>query len=93
MTVFPETIPWSDLHQDAVGTLQRLEHSLGPLVITQGGQAAAVLMGIDFYECAEEERRLLRRLAKGEQEIRDGQGHTLEDVLAEASALLSSASA
>lgn len=88
MTVLPEMIPVSDLRQDAAATLKRLEHSRDPIVITQRGRAAAVLMSVEAYERGEEERLLLRRLAKGDQEIQSGQGHDLDDVLGEAEALL-----
>ncbi|MBF0623863.1 MAG: type II toxin-antitoxin system Phd/YefM family antitoxin [Magnetococcales bacterium] len=88
MAILPEMIPVSDLRQDAAATLKRLEHSRDPIVITQRGRAAAVLMSIDTYERGEEERLLLRRLAKGYQEIQSGQGHALEDVLGAAEALL-----
>ncbi|MBF0401108.1 MAG: type II toxin-antitoxin system Phd/YefM family antitoxin [Magnetococcales bacterium] len=93
MPVLPEIIPVTDLRQDAAATIKRLEHSHAPIVITQRGRAAAVLMSIDSYERAEEERLLLRRLAKAEQEIQDDQGHSLDDVLAEATALLTNKSA
>lgn len=88
MTALPEIIPVSDLRQDAAATLKRLEHSRDPIIITQRGRATAVLMSIESYERAEEERLLLRRLAKGEQEIRSGHGHALDDVLAETEAFL-----
>lgn len=54
--------------------------------LSQG--AAAVLMSVDAYEHGEEERLLLWRLAKGDQEIQSGQGHTLVDVLGEAEVFL-----
>ncbi|MBF0427614.1 MAG: type II toxin-antitoxin system Phd/YefM family antitoxin [Magnetococcales bacterium] len=43
---------------------------------------------IESYEQTEEERLLLRRLSKGEQEIQSGQGYSLDDILIEANALL-----
>lgn len=88
MTTLPEMMPVSELRQDAATTIKRLQHSRNPIVITQRGRATAVLMSIESYERDEEERQLLRRLAKGKQEIQDGQGHTLDDVLAEANAIL-----
>jgi prevent-host-death family protein len=88
MTVLPEMIPVSDLRQDAASTLKRLEHSRNPIVITQRGRAAAVLMSVESYERSEEERRILMRLAKGEKEIQEGKGRSLEDVLARAGRLL-----
>ncbi|MBF0152288.1 MAG: type II toxin-antitoxin system Phd/YefM family antitoxin [Magnetococcales bacterium] len=88
MAVLPEMIPVSDLRQDAAATLKRLEHSRDPIVITQRGRAAAVLMSIEAYERGEEERLLLRRLAKGDQEIQSGQGYAPEEVFGEAETLL-----
>ena len=92
MTVLPEMIPVSDLRQDAASTLKRLEQSRYPIIITQRGRAAAVLMSVESYERAEEEHQLLLRLAKGEQEIQSGQGHDLNEVLAKSKALLESKS-
>jgi prevent-host-death family protein len=88
MAVLPEIIPVSDLRQDAASTLKRLEHSQEPIVITQRGRAAAVLMSIDAYERSEEERQILYCLAKGEQEILQGELVDIEDVLASADAKL-----
>lgn len=88
MASLPEMIPVSDLRQDAAATLKRLEGSQKPIVITQRGRAAAVLMSVESYERAEEERRILLGLAQGEKEIQSGQLTDLEDVLAKADALL-----
>ena len=88
MPVPSETIPVSDLHHDAAAAINRLKRSPDPIVITQQGQATAVLMSFESYERDERERALLRRLARGEKEIQNDYGHSLEDVLAEANALL-----
>jgi prevent-host-death family protein len=88
MTILPEIIPVSDLRQDATATLKRLEQSQDPIIITQRGRAAAVLMSVESYKRAEEERLLLHRLAKGDQEIRENQGYTLDEVMAQADLLL-----
>ena len=57
--------------------------------MTHGGKAAAVLLSLDEYKKSEEEREILRLLARGEKEIADGKGYDLDEVLAEADALLS----
>ena len=88
MAALPEIIPVSDLCQDAAATLNKLEHSQDPIVITQRGRAAAVLMSVKSYKRSEEEHKLLLRLAQGEQEIREGKGHDLEEVMARSKALL-----
>jgi hypothetical protein len=46
---------------------------------------------VDAYQKGEQEREILRLLALGEREIAVGKGYDLDDVLAEADALLSKA--
>jgi prevent-host-death family protein len=81
-------IPVSDLRQDAAKLLKQLKNSNEPLIITQRGRAAAVMIGVDAYEKFEREKELLHLLAKGDREIEKGEGYDLETVLAEADALL-----
>ena len=87
----PTKIPLSDLKQDASATLKRLRKSKRPLILTQRGKAAAVLLSLNTYERGEREREILKLLARGEREIAAGKGYDLDDVLAEADALLSKA--
>jgi prevent-host-death family protein len=84
----PAIVPVTDLRQDAAAVLKKVQGSREPVVISQRGRAAAVLLSLDAYESAERERELLRRLARGEREIAEGRGHSLEGVLREADALL-----
>ena len=88
MTRIPEVIPVTDLRQDAAAVLRRVRGRKQPLIITQRGRAVAVLLGVDAYERGEHERQILLLLARGEQEIAAGKGHELENVFAEADALL-----
>jgi len=81
-------IPVSDLRQDAAKLLRQLRNQKEPLIITQRGRASAVIIGVDAYEESEQEKELLRLLAKGDREIETGQGYDLDTVLAEADALL-----
>ena len=81
-------IPVSDLRQDAAKVLKRVRDSKEPLVITQRGRAAAVMLSVEAYERSERDRELLLLLAKGEKEIEAGKGYDLDSVLAEADALL-----
>ncbi len=81
-------VPVSDFRQDAARILTRLLRDKEPVVITRRGRAAAVLISVDEHERSEHERQLLYILARGEAEIRAGQGHDLDDVLAEADKLL-----
>ncbi len=83
-----DIIPVSDLRQDAAKVLKRIRDSREPLVITQRGRAAAVMLSVEAYESSEHDKELLRLLAKGEREIEAGEGYDLGSILAEADALL-----
>lgn len=86
--MIPEIIPVTDLRQDAAAVVKRLQASNQPMVITQRGRPAAIMLSVDAYERGEHERQLLRLLVRGEHENAAGVGHGLDDVLAEADALL-----
>jgi prevent-host-death family protein len=88
MPKMPDIIPVTDLRQDAAAALKRVRATKEPLVITQRGRAAAVMLSVEAYERAEHERQILRLLARGDREIRAGKGHGLNDVMAEADRLL-----
>ena len=81
-------IPVSDLRQDAAKVLKQLRNKKEPLVITQRGRAAAVMISVEAYEKSENEKEILRLLAKGDREIEIGDGYDLDTVLAEADSLL-----
>jgi hypothetical protein len=49
-----------------------------------------VLLSIEIYQQVQAERKIFARLAQGEREIADGQGHDLDDVLDEAETRLGS---
>ncbi len=84
----PKIIPISDLRQDVSGVIKRISTSREPLFITQRGRAAAVMVSMKEYENAQHELEILRLLARGEKEIEAGAGFSLEEVMAEADALL-----
>lgn len=88
MTKIPNIIPITDLRQDATTILKRVTSSKEPLVITQRGRAAVVMVSMETYEHSQHELELLRLLARGEKEIEAGKGHDLDAVLAEADSLL-----
>ena len=68
----PVTVfPIADLEHNAASILRLVKESGEPAVITQEGQVQA-------------EQEIFARLAQGEREIADGQGHDLDDVLNEA---------
>ena len=88
MTKIPNIIPITDLRQDATSIVKRVAASGEPLVITQRGRAAAVMVSMESYKRSQHELEILRLLARGEKEIEAGKGYDLDAVLAEADSLL-----
>lgn len=79
----PERIPVTDLAHDAASVVRRVRKGKTPVVITDRGRAAAVLLSMDSYKQAKREREILLQLARGEMEIAAGEGYDLDSVLAE----------
>lgn len=92
MGKLPDIVPVSDLRQDAANILHKLHKSRGPLIITQRGRAAAVMLSVELFERSEREKEILYLLAKGEREIAAGVGVDLDEVLAKVDAMLASES-
>jgi len=88
MVRIPNIIPITDLRQKATAIIKRVTTSREPLVITQRGRAAAVMVSMEAYEHFQHELELLRLLARGEKEIEAVKGYDLKVVLAEADSLL-----
>jgi prevent-host-death family protein len=88
MVKLPNIIPITDLRQGAAGVIRRVKDSREPVFITQRGRATAVLMSAEVYERSENEREILKLLARGEKEIEAGTGNELSVVMAKAEALL-----
>ena len=87
----PTTIRLSDLQQDASETFNRVRKSKRPVVVTQRGKPAAVLLSVNAYVRSQQEREILKLLALGEREIAAGRGYDLDEILTDADALLSKA--
>ena len=88
MAKIPNIVPITDLRQDATTIVKRVAASREPLIITQRGRAAAVMVSMEAYEHSQHELELLRLLARGEKEIEAGKGYDLDIVLAEADTIL-----
>ncbi len=88
MTKIPHIVPITDLRQDATAIVERASATREPIVITQRGRPAAVMVGIEAYEHSQHELEILRLLARGEKEIEAGKGFNLDAVMKEAEMLL-----
>jgi len=68
--------PLSEFRANAAGLIQKVRSSRRPLVLTQRGHSAAVLIGVAEYQRLIEELELLRDIQTGLHEIDAGQGIT-----------------
>lgn len=87
MGKLPNLVPISDLRQDAAKVLKQVRESQEPLIITQRGRAAAVMLSVESFERSERDKEILRLLARGEREIAAGKGYDLDTMRAETRAL------
>ena len=74
--------PISYLKSHAAEIVRTLGDQGEPLIITQNGEAKAVLQGIDSYEQMQETVALLKILALGTSEIEAGQVQPATEVVA-----------
>ena len=61
MRRIPLIIPVTEFRQDAAAALEQVRRSDEPVVITQRGRPAAVMMSVESFEQAERERGELRK--------------------------------
>lgn len=75
--------PVSDFRANTAGTLRRLRESGRPLVLTQNGRSAAVLLDVGTYQALLDENELLRDLQAGLLDAREGRVTAHADARAE----------
>jgi prevent-host-death family protein len=75
--------PISYVKAHAAELLDRIAEEREPIIITQNGEAKAVLMDVHSYEKMRETLALLKVLALAEKEIESGETVPLEDVMSE----------
>jgi prevent-host-death family protein len=74
--------PISYLKANAAEVLATLGEQREPLVITQNGEAKAVLQDVASYEATQETLALLKVLALGQQQVASGKVKPVADVVA-----------
>jgi prevent-host-death family protein len=72
--------PISHLKANAAEVLQVLEEQRKPLIITQNGEAKAVLQDVASYEETQETLALLKILALGSQQVERGEITSIGEV-------------
>ena len=73
--------PISYLKANAAEVLDELTLQRQPMVITQNGEAKAVIQDVASYEETQETLALLKILALGNQEIAEGRVHSFDEVV------------
>ncbi|MEO8316005.1 MAG: type II toxin-antitoxin system Phd/YefM family antitoxin [Pseudomonadota bacterium] len=74
--------PISYLKANAAEVLNELREVREPLIITQNGEAKAVLQDVASYEETQETLALLKLLAMGQQDVAEGRLTPLDEALA-----------
>ena len=72
--------PISYLKANAAEIVRTIAEQPEPYIITQNGEAKAVLMDFERYEQEQETLALLKILALGEQQIREGRTKPADEV-------------
>ncbi len=73
--------PISFIKANAAEILEQLDETREPIVITQNGEARAVLLDIRSYEESQETLALLKILAFGKKQVEAGEVHPLSDAI------------
>jgi prevent-host-death family protein len=72
--------PISYLKSNAAEVLQDLQDKRRPLIITQNGEAKAVILDVATYEETQETLALLKILALGTQQVEQGKTRPIAEV-------------
>jgi len=80
--MLPRLVPVTDIKRKATEIIAGLQQDQEPLVITEHGREAAVLMDVTSYRMQERKLALLEGIIRGQQAISEGRTLSHEDVLA-----------
>ena len=80
--------PVTEFRANASAVLDQVQATKRPVILTQHGRSAAVLMDIEVYEELLDEVALLRAVRTGEEQMRAGELVAHDDVEARARARL-----
>ena len=83
LRVAEDIVPLSDFKARASELLKRLAETGAPIVITQNGRAAGVLLSPAEYDALTERIRFIKGVAEGLEDARSGKVVTHESMVAE----------
>jgi prevent-host-death family protein len=72
--------PISYIKANAANVMNHVNESKSPIVITQNGEARAVLLDLETYQSMQNAFSLLSIFKVAEEELRSGQGESLDEV-------------
>lgn len=77
----PRLVPVTDLKRKATEIIQALQLEQEPLLITEGGREAAILMDVTSYRRQERKVELLEGIIRGRKALTEGKTQTHAEVL------------
>lgn len=75
--------PLSAFRANAAGFLEQVRETKRPLVLTQHGKSAAVILDVDEYEALVDEVELVRDIREARAELERGEGIPHDEVIRE----------
>jgi len=75
--------PLSAFRANAAGFLDQVRSTKRPLVLTQHGKSAAVVLDVDQYEAMVDEIELIRDIRQAKAELARGEGIPHEEVVSQ----------
>lgn len=75
--------PLSAFRANAAGFLKKVRDSRRPLVLTQHGKSAAVVLDVEHYDALMEELEVIREIKEARAQLARGEGIPHEDAVAE----------
>lgn len=86
--IIADIVPMTKARENLSAIIERARETKRPVIVTQNGSAAVVVLDAAQYQKEQEERDLLRGILAGEDDVRAGRVHTMEEVEAYLDALL-----
>jgi prevent-host-death family protein len=81
--MIPRLVPITDLKRLGGKVLDELRQDRSPVIITEHGRAAAVLLDVASYEAITRRYEILKGIEEGERDIAEGRTLNWEDAKAE----------
>ena len=75
-----DIVPLSSFRADMTRLMTQTRQTHRPIVVTQNGRAATVLLGINDYQKLVDDLDMMSDIYRGEQDIRDGCIHSTDEV-------------